>query len=87
VAHGHITINGRRVAVPSFEVSTADEVAVRERSRNMRLAVVVAMLTAGLFEYNFGDSEFLMLFLVLVPSPFAAHRNAHLGRGTRLWVP
>ena len=23
------------------------------------------MLTAGLFEYNFGDSEFLMLFLVL----------------------
>ena len=24
------------------------------------------MLTAGLFEYNFGDSEFLMLFLVLV---------------------
>ena len=24
------------------------------------------MLAAGLFEYNFGDSEFLMLFLVLV---------------------
>ena len=28
------------------------------------LAAVVGMLTAGLFEYNFGDSEFLMLFLV-----------------------
>jgi len=25
-----------------------------------------------MFEYNFGDSEFLMLFLVLVTLPFAA---------------
>ena len=36
------------------------------------LAAVAAMLAAGLFEYNFGDSEFLMLFLVLVTLPFAA---------------
>jgi hypothetical protein len=35
------------------------------------LASVAAMLTAGLFEYNFGDSEFLMLFLTLVALPFA----------------
>ena len=35
-------------------------------------AAIVAMLTAGLFEYNFGDSEFLMLFLILVTLPFAA---------------
>jgi O-antigen ligase len=38
------------------------------------LAAIAAMLTAGLFEYNFGDSEFLMLFLVLVTLPFAAAR-------------
>jgi O-antigen ligase len=38
------------------------------------LAAVAAMLAAGLFEYNFGDSEFLMLFLVLVTVPFAASR-------------
>jgi len=38
------------------------------------LAAVVAMLAAGLFEYNFGDSEFLMLFLILVTLPFAAAR-------------
>jgi O-antigen ligase len=36
------------------------------------LAAIVAMLCAGLFEYNFGDSEFLMLFLCLVTLPFAA---------------
>ena len=32
------------------------------------------MLAAGMFEYNFGDSEFLMLFLVLVTLPYAADR-------------
>jgi O-antigen ligase len=41
------------------------------------LAVVAAMLAAGLFEYNFGDSEFLMIFLVLVTLPFAAARVTH----------
>ena len=38
------------------------------------LAVVAAMLAAGMFEYNFGDSEFLMLFLVIVTLPYAADR-------------
>ena len=33
------------------------------------------MLAAGLFEYNFGDSEFLMLFLLLVTLPYAADRQ------------
>ena len=42
------------------------------------LAAVAGMLAAGFFEYNFGDSEFLMLFLVLVTLPFAAARpEAH----------
>ena len=39
------------------------------------LAAIAGMLAAGLFEYNFGDSEFLMLFLVLVTLPFAAARR------------
>jgi O-antigen ligase len=40
------------------------------------LAAVIAMFTAGLFEYNFGDSEFLMLFLGLITLPWAAARPA-----------
>jgi O-antigen ligase len=36
------------------------------------LAAIAATLVAGLFEYNFGDSEFLMLFLGLITLPFAA---------------
>jgi O-antigen ligase len=39
------------------------------------LASMAAMLAAGLFEYNFGDSEFLMLFLFLITLPFAAQRT------------
>lgn len=38
------------------------------------VAAIVAMLTAGMFEYNFGDSEFLMLFLGLITLPYAATR-------------
>ena len=33
------------------------------------------MLAAGMFEYNFGDSEFLMMFLVLITLPFAGERT------------
>lgn len=36
------------------------------------VAAMVAMLVAGQFEYNFGDSEFLMLFLGLITMPWAA---------------
>jgi len=42
------------------------------------LAAMAAMLAAGLFEYNFGDSEFLMLFLVMITAPFAADRDGGL---------
>jgi O-antigen ligase len=40
------------------------------------LGAIAAMLTAGLFEYNFGDSEFMMLFLGLISLPYAARAGA-----------
>ena len=42
------------------------------------LGGVAAMLAAGLTEYNFGDSEFLMLLLVIITLPFAANRDGGL---------
>jgi O-antigen ligase len=39
------------------------------------LAGLAALLTAGLFEYNVGDSEVLMMFLMLVTLPAAAQRS------------
>jgi O-antigen ligase len=47
------------------------------------IAAMAAMLTAGMFEYNFGDSEFLMLFLVLVTLPYAAARGRADAPATR----
>jgi O-antigen ligase len=46
------------------------------------LACIAAMLTAGQFEYNFGDSEFLMLFLVLMTLPYAASAGARPASNT-----
>ncbi|MCE2542733.1 MAG: O-antigen ligase family protein [Acidobacteria bacterium] len=65
-----------------FVVATIRELVARFRQPASRalaaagLAAVVSMLTAGAFEYNFGDSEFLMLLLVLLtlPSAVAAQR-------------
>jgi O-antigen ligase len=46
------------------------------------VAAVAGMLAAGMFEYNFGDSEFLMLFLVLITLPHAAaHSTRAATRG------
>ena len=39
-------------------------------------AAVVVLFLAGLFEFNFGDSEVLMIFLFLVSAPYALS-NAH----------
>ena len=41
------------------------------------LAAIASMLAAGMFEYNFGDSEFLLLFLVLLTLPAAAAYQKH----------
>ncbi len=34
VRHGHVTVNGKKVDIPSFTVSIGDTIEVRERSRN-----------------------------------------------------
>lgn len=38
------------------------------------VAATVGLLVAGLFEFNFGDSEVLMLYLFVISIPFAWHR-------------
>lgn len=48
--------------------------AVRALARGA-LAANAALFTAGLFEYNFGDSEILRLMLVVLALPFAAARS------------
>lgn len=37
VNHGHITVNGKRVGIPSFQVQVGDVIGVREKSRNLTI--------------------------------------------------
>jgi O-antigen ligase len=42
------------------------------------LALLVAVMMAGLFEYNFGDSEILMFTLIVAALPYALRRHRAL---------
>ncbi len=35
VRHGHVSVNGRRVTIPSYQVRKADAVELREKAKNM----------------------------------------------------
>ena len=39
VSHGHVTVNGRRVTVPSYRVRINDIIEVREKSRQMPMVL------------------------------------------------
>jgi small subunit ribosomal protein S4 len=46
VRHGHVTVNGRKVNIPSYQVSAGDEVAVRESARKLLIVEQGAQLAA-----------------------------------------
>ena len=35
VRHGHVTVNGRKVNIPSYQVNVGDEIAIREDARKL----------------------------------------------------
>jgi small subunit ribosomal protein S4 len=35
VRHGHVTVNGRKVNIPSYQVNAGDEIAIRESARKL----------------------------------------------------
>jgi small subunit ribosomal protein S4 len=42
VNHGHVTVNGKKVNIPSYRVKEGDVIAVREKSRQMALVLEAA---------------------------------------------
>jgi small subunit ribosomal protein S4 len=44
ISHGHITVNGRRVNIPSYLVKEGDVVAVKEKSRDLALVLEAVRL-------------------------------------------
>ena len=45
VSHGHVLVNGRRVNIPSYLVKDGDEIAVREKSKQLAMVLDAAQST------------------------------------------
>jgi small subunit ribosomal protein S4 len=46
VRHGHVQVNGRKVDIPSYEVNVGDEIAVREKSRQLPVLAAAREFTS-----------------------------------------
>jgi small subunit ribosomal protein S4 len=51
VSHGHVSVNGRRVTIPSYQVKDGDTIAVRDKSKQMPMVLE----SAGLGERDVPD--------------------------------
>jgi small subunit ribosomal protein S4 len=48
VRHGHVSVNGRKVNIPSFQVKVGDEIAVREGSKALGILETAKQFAGGL---------------------------------------
>ena len=51
VNHGHITVNGKKVDIPSYQVSVNDTIGLREKSRNLDVVEEALSVRPSLPEY------------------------------------
>lgn len=59
VNHGHITVDGKRVDIPSYSVSVGQVISVREKSRNVEIIKAAAEGIFGRPDYITFDVETL----------------------------
>ena len=46
VRHGHVTVNGRKVNIPSYQVNVGDEIAIREAAKKLIIVEQAAQYAA-----------------------------------------
>ena len=44
ISHGHITVNGKRVNIPSYQVKVGDKVEIKEKSRQLGIVLEAVQL-------------------------------------------
>lgn len=83
VSHGHITVNGKRVTIPSYLVKAGDVIAVAEKSKQM--AIVIAATQSGerdVPEYITADHAAMKATYLRAPRledvPYAVHMEPNL---------
>ncbi len=57
VRHGHVQVNGRKVNIPSFQVSVGDEIAIREGSKQLVILEQARDFAAGQGQINWLDID------------------------------
>ena len=83
VSHGHVTVNGRRVTVPSYRCKVGDTVEVKEAARQLAL-VIEATKSAerDVPDYIEADHNKMTAKLVRVPAladvPYQVHMEPNL---------
>jgi len=83
VNHGHITVNGKRVNIASYRVKEGDEIAVRERSRQLAIVIEATQLVEReVPDYIQADHSKMTATYVRTPSladvPFAVQMEPNL---------
>ena len=51
VTHGHITVNGKKVDIPSYQVNVGDVIGLREKSRNLQIVEDALAVRPAVPEY------------------------------------
>ena len=58
VNHGHVTVNGKRVDIPSYEVEVGDIISLRDRSKELQVVKDALDAVVGRPQYlTFDDSK------------------------------
>jgi small subunit ribosomal protein S4 len=83
VNHGHITVNGRRVNVPSYLVKAGDVVAVKESSRQLLIVLeAVALAERDVPDYVEADHAKMTAKFTRIPTltdiPYAVQMEPNL---------
>ena len=70
VTHGHLTVNGKQVDIPSYQIEEGDVIEVREKSRSSQLfkAIKETNATFGVVEWLTSDIENLKVTVARFPT-------------------
>ena len=83
VNHGHVTVNGQRVNIPSYRVKEGDVIEVREKSKQMVLVLEsVQLAERDVPDYVEADHNKMVATFVRVPGladvPYPVHMEPNL---------
>ena len=83
ISHGHISVNGKRVTIPSFRVKVGDAVEVREKAKQLALVIeATGLAERDVPDYIEVDHSKLTAKLTRVPTitevPYPVQMEPHL---------